>query len=384
MRRGWIPLLAMVILVFVLVALRGNSTTNASPDHASTSDAADGTSALRAYAQALGHPSGAIEGEFVLPSSPGLLFIFTPGAFTSDEAERVSDWLDANGVVVYAAEDGDQALDKLFGLHRMSSAPGRAAPAASASVRAPAPVFGGVDVVKGAERSRGFAPTATQVPLLRDGSGKVLALKETVGGGQVIALSDPLILCNGYLDKADNGRLAADLIAMTPSGGRVWFDEFHHGAAANQSPQTAWMTTPWGVSLLAAVAILFVGLALRGRSFGPMIPLRSRADRSSAEYASAVGSLLHRTGARRLTLETLLSASRRAVAEQVGLGSDTPSDQLNATLAQRAPGAAAELAIAEREVISATLSEAELLALAKRLHELAYPLSIAERMKESA
>ena len=46
--RGWIALAVMVLLVFVLVLLRGTGTQGRSPDHASTSDAADGTSALRA------------------------------------------------------------------------------------------------------------------------------------------------------------------------------------------------------------------------------------------------------------------------------------------------------------------------------------------------
>jgi hypothetical protein len=377
MRRGWIPLVVMVILVFVLVALRGNSTANSSPEHASTSDAVDGTSALRAYADALGHPSGAIEGDFTLPSTPGLLFIFTPAGFNGDEAQAINAWLLSGGVLVYASEDGDAALDAQLGLHRSPAA-------TAASVRATAPILGGVDTVQGADRAGAFVPAAAQVPLLRDRSAKVLGVKETVGAGQVIALSDPLILCNGYLPQADNGRLAADLMAMTPAGGRVWFDEFHHGAAARQSPQTAWMTTPWGIALLSVVAILFIGLALRGRSFGPRISLRPSADRSSAEYASAVGSLLHRTGARRLTLETLLAASRRALAEQVGLGADAPRDQLNTALAQRAPVASAELARAERELANPALSETELLLLTKRLHELAYPLSAAERMKETA
>jgi len=108
--------------------------------------------------------------------------------------------------------------------------------------------------------------------------------------------------------------------------------------------------------------------------------LRAREDRSTAEYAVAVGSLLHRTGARRVTLEALLSATRRAVAQRVGLGADVPSDRLNATIAQRAPAAAAELSRAERELDLATVGEAEVLAMARRLHDLAYPLS----MKESA
>ncbi len=123
---------------------------------------------------------------------------------------------------------------------------------------------------------------------------------------------------------------------------------------------------------------------MRGRAFGPLIPLRARADRSSAEYAAAVGSLLHRTGARRVTLETLLSATRRSVAERVGLGSDTPSGQLLEAIAQRSPVAAVELSRAQAELPAAVTSEAAVLDMARRLHELAYPLSTIEKQKESA
>src|SRR5207245_1893479 len=149
--------------------------------------------------------------------------------------------------------------------------------------------------------------------------------------------------------------------ASTPSGARAGCDECHHGAAATASPETAWMPSPWGIALLSVVVIVFAGLALRGRAFGPRIPLRTREDRSTAEYAVAVGSLLHRTGARRVTLEALLSATRRAVAERVGLGGDIPSDRLNATIAQRAPAAAEALARAERELEGASASEMEVL-----------------------
>jgi hypothetical protein len=389
--RGWIALGVMAVLVFVLVLLRGTGTQGQSPDHASTSDAADGTSALRAYADALGHPSGSVEGAFSLSSSPGLLFVFTPtNGFSSNEVQQLNSWMQSGGVVVYAAEAGDPQLDTQFGLRRSGSN-------VSAKAHAASPVFGGVAVVAGADTARAFGPTASQVPLLRNDAGDVLGVREAVGQGQLVALTDPLVLCNGFLAKSDNGRFAADLMAMTPTGGRVWFDEFHHGAAASASPETAWMTTAWGFALLLAVVIIFAGLALRGRAFGPTIPFRSRDDRSTAEYAVAVGSLLHRTGARRVTLEALLSATRRAVAERVGLGGDVPSDRLNATISQRAPAAAAELARAERELEPASAGEAEVLEMARRLHDLAYPLSSSSspppltgegqgggRMKESA
>lgn len=389
--RGWIALGVMALLVFVLVLLRGSNTQGTSPDHASTSDAADGTSALRAYASALGHSSGSVEGDFSLPASPGLLFIFTPtSGFSGDEVQQLNTWMQSGGVVVYAAEAGDPQLDTQFGLRRSSAD-------VSAKAHAVAPIFGGVETLAGSDTARAFTPTASQVPLFRNDAGDVLGVREAVAQGQLVALTDPLVLCNGFLSKSDNGRLAADLMAMTPAGGRVWFDEFHHGAAATASPATAWVTTPWGFALLWAVVVVFAGLALRGRAFGPMIPLRSREDRSTAEYAVAVGSLLHRTGARRVTLEALLSATRRAVAQRVGLGGDVPTDRVNAAIAQRAPEAAAELSRAEHELDLASVSEAEVLKMARRLHDLAYPLSVSSspppvsgegqgggRMKESA
>ncbi|TME49958.1 MAG: DUF4350 domain-containing protein, partial [Chloroflexi bacterium] len=102
--RGWIALGGIALLVFVLVALRGSNTQGSSPDHASTSDAVDGTSALRAYADALGHSSGSVEGEFSLAASPGLLFVFTPrstSGFSAGEVQQLNTWMQSGGVVVY-------------------------------------------------------------------------------------------------------------------------------------------------------------------------------------------------------------------------------------------------------------------------------------------
>ena len=213
--RGWIVLGVLGALVLVLVLLRGSSTKGQSPNHASTSDAVDGTSALRAYADALGYQSGSVEGTFSLPTAAGLLFVFTPSnGFSADQVAQLNSWMQSGGVVVYAAEAGDPQLDTQFGLRRSrTGVPARA--------HAAAPIFGGVEAVGGADTARAFKPAATQVPLLRNDAGEVLGVRQAVSQGQLIALTDPLILCNGYLGKPDNGRFAADLMAMTPAGGRV-------------------------------------------------------------------------------------------------------------------------------------------------------------------
>ena len=377
-RRRWILLGGVVVLIAIVVALRGTATGD-SPEHSSASDAGNGTSALRLYAESLGHATGTVEGEYSLPSSPALLFVFRPTeGFSNAESQQLDTWLRAGNVAVYATEERDPQLDSQFGLHLSSRT-------VDAPAHAAAPIFGGVGSLSGSSTALAFKPSPSQVPLLRNAAGDVLAVRMAVGSGQLIALSDPLVLCNGYLRLADNGRFAADLIALSPNGGAVLFDEFHHGQIAGNAPTaTAWVLTPWGAALALAVIIIVAGLALRGRAFGPPIPLRQAADRSSAEYAAAVGSLLHRTGARRVTLETLLSATRRSVAERVGLGSGTPSGQVLETIAQRSPAAAAELARAEAELPSALTSEAAVLDMARRLHDLAYPLSTVENQKESA
>jgi hypothetical protein len=379
MSRGrWILLGTAVVLIAIIVAARGTAGSD-SPEHSSASDAGNGTSALRLYAESLGHATGTVEGNFSLPSSPALLFVFRPTTgFSNTESQQLDTWLRAGNVVVYASEESDPLLDTQFGLKRSAGS-------VNAAAQAAAPIFGGVASLSGARSAGAFKASPSQVPLLRNAHGDVLALRTTVGSGQLIAMTDPLVFCNGYLRLADNGRFAADLIALTPSGGTVLFDEFHHGQIAGNAPTaTAWALTPWGAALTLAVIIIVGGLALRGRAFGPPIPLQQRADRSGAEYAVAVGSLLHRTGARRVTLETLLSATRRTVAARVGLGSATPSDRLVETIAQRSPGAAAELSRAEAELPAAVTSEAAVLDMARRLHDLAYPLSTVENQKESA
>jgi hypothetical protein len=379
-RRRAVGLGALILVIAVLVILRGTAAGD-SPEHSSASDGSSGTSALRYYAQALGHTTGSVEGDFALPSSPALLFVFTPSdtqGYSLSEAQQLHAWVSLGNVVVYAAENGDPVLDTEFGLHRSRGT-------VEAAAHAAAPILGGVGSLTGASKARSFAPSPMQVPLLRNDKGDVLALTMAITSGKLIVTSDPLVLCNSYLKLADNGRFAADLIAMTPNGGPVLFDEFHHGqVSAAAPPAVAWVSTAWGAALVLTVIVLFAGLALRGRAFGPPIPLRPRADRSSAEYAAAVGSLLHRAGARRVTLETLLSATRRSVAERVGLGTDTPSGQLLETIAQRSPVAAADLSRAEAELPAAVTSEAAVLDMARRLHDLAYPMSTNEYQKESA
>src|SRR2546430_9666751 len=185
--RGWIVLGVLGALVLVLVLLRGSSTKGQSPNHASTSDAVDGTSALRAYADALGYSSGSVEATFSLPTAAGLLFVFTPSnGFSADQVAQLNSWMQSGGVVVYAAEAGDPQLDTQFGLRRSrTGVPARA--------HAAAPIFGGVEAVGGADTARAFQPSATPVPVLRHDAGGGPGGRPAGGQGEPIRPTGPPI-----------------------------------------------------------------------------------------------------------------------------------------------------------------------------------------------
>ena len=322
----------------------------------------------------MGHPTSQIEGTFSPPQN-GLMFVFTPTSpYTADDADQTANWVRQGGVLVYASEEGDSQLDRAFSVTRLSGF-------ASSQTEFANPVLDGVSSVSGGDLAIPFLASSAQVPILRSGAGAYpLGYIEKVGSGTIVVLADPLVLCNGYLDKADNGRLLSDLLGMVDVGSAVGFDEYHHGLILSDLAPQAWVTTPWGAAILWFLVAVFVGLLLRGRRFGPLIRRPAEVARADAEWAVAVGELLRRSGARALTLGMLAAASERAVAVRTGLPVQ-PRDRFWNALYARAPELARELAEAEKALYGSTGGDAELLRAAQRLHGLAYPPAPARRQQ---
>lgn len=360
MRRAfpWL-LLGAGIAALLALALFGQAPAPPST-HSSRSAAADGTSALFRAA-----PSAA---RLDAPSTPagGLLFIFSPNKpFTDSQARGIYGFVHAGGTLVYAAEQPDPALEGRFGILRDSSSVVH-----DVVAYAPGPLLPGVHEVSGGAAAVPFLADSDQVPIIRGPLGEVLAFEQRVGRGRLIALADPLPLCNGYILRSDNAAFAADILGAGPAGSPVFFDESHHiaAAAAPAAPAAqAAGTSPWIYALIWAIVAGYIGLALRGRAFGPPIPLEAPRARSTAEYVDAVGNLLRRSGGRREAAEILLSATRRALGRRLG-GRALPADRLEDVLAQRRPELAQRLRAAEQA--GAADSEAALLDTARNLHEL--------------
>lgn len=364
--RGWVLALAFSLAVAALAYLFQPQ--QDSPEHSSTSDAANGTSALLLFAQAMGHPTAKISGTFTPPAEPGLMFVFTPTShYTSDEADQTAAWVRSGGVLIYASEQGDPELDRALGVGRPNGF-------ASSNPAIANPVLAGVTQVAGSTFAGLLDPAPQQVAILRSRGGVPLGYLEPSGSGTIVVLADPLMLCNGNLDKLDNGRLLADLLGTVSPGATVAFDEYHHGLTFNDLAPQAWVLTPWGAALLWLLVAIFVGLILRGRRFGPLVPRPAEAARADVEWAVAVGELLRRSGARAVTLSLLATASERAVAARTGLPLQ-PRERFWNALWVRAPEVAVELAEAEHALYGSAGGEAELLKAAQRLHDVAYPVS---------
>ena len=364
--RGWV--VAAVLAFGIAAAAYLFQPPKDSPEHSSTSDAANGTSAAVLFAQAMGHPTIEVAGSFTPPSQYGLMFVFTPTSpYRSDEADQTAAWVRSGGVLVYASEQGDPELDRALGVNRLSGF-------AQSGTAFANPVLAGVTQVAGGSFAVPLTPAAQQVPILRNRGGLALGYLQTLGSGTVVVLADPLVLCNGYLDKLDNGRLLADLLGTVSASSPVAFDEYHHGLVLSDLSPQAWVLTPWGAALLWLLVAAFAGLLLRGRGFGPVIPRPAEAARADAEWAVAVGELLRRSGAREVTLGLLATASERAVAARTGLPLK-PRERFWNALWIRAPELASELAEAEHALYGSAGGDAELLKAAQRLHDAAYPVS---------
>jgi hypothetical protein len=371
--RGWIVL--TLLAVVVAVAAYFGQPHQDSPEHSSTSDAANGTSAARLFAEAMGHTTDQMVGTFAPPANDGLLLVFTPTSpFTADEAGHTAAWVNSGGVLIYAAESGDAELDRALGVTRLGGT-------AQSNMQTAGPVLPGVTQVAGGDYATPLDPAPEQVPVLRSPAGQVLAYLQRFGSGTVAVLADPLVLCNGYLDKQNNGRLLADLLGLVSASGPVTFDEYHHGLTVSDLAPQAWVLTPWGAALLWLIVAGFAGLVLRGRGFGPTIPRPAEAARADVEWAVAVGALLRRSGARAVTLGLLATASERAVAARTGLPL-LPRERFWTALWARAPELAGELDQAERALYGSAGGDADLLQAAQRLHRVAYP--VAERHRHSA
>ncbi len=210
-----------------------------------------------------------------------------------------------------------------------------------------------------------------------------LALEIPVGRGRLIAIADDTLFSNSQLPRSENAVLLANLLAhYGHPGGRVLFDEYHHGDAAG-AEGSVWedLGRPLQLALIQlGFAALGLGVLLAVR-FGPPVPLVRGVARSSSDYIGSLASLYRRAGASPSALETLYRQFLRDICGRLGLPPDVDLERLAAVAARRGQIDKERmrrlLAACELRLDSGKVSEAELLDLTRQMEAIRKDIGIA-------
>ncbi len=209
--------------------------------------------------------------------------------------------------------------------------------------------------------------------LFGDKTGAV-AMVIPVGKGRLVAVADSTLFSNSNLPRSENAMFLANILAhYSRPGGRVLFDEYHHGEVDGGTGDTVWTTLgrPLQLALiqlgLAAVALLVL---LSGR-FGPPVPLGRQAARTSSDYVLSLASLYRRAEAAPTALDTLYRQFLRDVCGRLGLPPDVSLERLAEVAARRGQVDRARmrglLAACEQHLDTGQVTEAALLDLTRQM-----------------
>jgi hypothetical protein len=220
----------------------------------------------------------------------------------------------------------------------------------------------------------------------RGGEGALL-VDYAYGRGRVVVLSDPYIVSNGGINRADNLFLAVGVVTGGSGGGRVAFDEFHQGYGATENRFFAYFRGTPVLWLFAQAALVVLAVVwTRGRRFARAVPAPRADRRSKLEFVASMAELQQRARAYDLAVENIYQRTRRALARYGGVGAGAPLEQIAARVAARSGRDRRKLEALLREcedaAAGAPLTARRAVELARRLRELERDLGILMRARE--
>jgi hypothetical protein len=221
---------------------------------------------------------------------------------------------------------------------------------------------------------------------LSDGRGALL-LDFARGRGRIVVLSDPFIVVNRGINRADNLQLAANIIVGAGRDGLIAFDEFHQERGTARNQFAAYFE---GTPVLAICAQLFLLAAAvvwtRGRRFARPLPAMRVDRRSKLEFVASMAELQQRARAFDLAIENIYGRTRRALARYGGTDVSASHASIAAAVAARSGRSRDEIESLMRECEDAINGEPvtprRSLALVARLRELERTLGIRMRSRE--
>jgi Domain of unknown function (DUF4350) len=349
--RGWLPWLAIAAGVVLLALYSGQRQREGLPlDPGST--APDGT---RALVEVLGRLGASVQVSDRPPAAGTATALLLADDLDQARRQALLAWVRGGGTLVVADPTSEVTEVKSVGgiqvgfieatLQRRCDVP---ALRDVGSVSAPGSVVFAVP-----EGATGCFP--------RNRGAWLLVQPE--GSGTVVRLGGASELTNGELDSADNGVLAASLLA--PAGGTV-VQVLRPLPPGERGERLTDLIAPRVKLFLWQLAVAFAALALwRGRRLGRPVSEPQPVQIPGSELVVAVGNLLQRARGRRQAAALLGDDLRRLLAERLGLPAGAPAELVAGVAAART-GIPVERV---RGVLGAASprDEAELVALARAI-----------------
>jgi hypothetical protein len=206
-----------------------------------------------------------------------------------------------------------------------------------------------------------------------------------LGNGRIILLSDPYIIANNGISRADNLMLALNAVG---SGGVIAFDEFHQGRPATHNALFQYFS---GTPVLAICAQLaLIGIAIvwsQGRRFARPLPLPHVDRRSKLEFVASMAELQQRARAHDLALENIYARVRRVLVRYAGVSHSAPRAEIARRVAMRSGLNREELETlmrsCEETINGASAPAREVLRMAQRLRDIESKLGLRTRSRDT-
>jgi len=162
------------------------------------------------------------------------------------------------------------------------------------------------------------APQGWTIPV-GDEAGPVV-LAKAMGKGEIIAVSDPTLVQNRFIDRAQNVRLVPALLLGKGRPAAILFDEYHHGYRVSDSLWEYFGSSVFAWIMVQGVvfAALFFYSERAGRT-GTYRSLSRRVGRSSLEHIDAMAGVFASCRAGSVALEAVMRRFLTKLAKKTGV-----------------------------------------------------------------
>ncbi len=312
--------------------------------YASNSANINGTLLLHDWLSAMGYRTERLDSlPLAVPDRANALIVL-PGQYkiTQNEVDRIERWVNSGHTLLIGTnQNASDAHDKLLSTFDIEIADNNGY---IDNVVLQQPVLSDLSgsVTANTQSSLRFLDKSVaiyaQATFTEDGETLPVLASFSHGQGRVIVTSAPFLFTNMSLREEGNAALVRGLFQQLPPNSVVAFDEAHRASAyaEGDSGMMAVLTkTAWGRAVLFALIAGFIYLAVNGRRFGRVLPLRQELQRrSAAEYAISMANLLRRAGQRPSMARHYARQLKLRLGRPYALGADLPNAEFVEQLSQ--------------------------------------------------